>query len=102
MSKYLDISGLEYLWGKIKIAFSSKADKSESIKNITRSGTTFTVTRADNTTFTFDQQATSSMSGVTIEVQGSTLVITPTNEPTVDSNGILHMNSQEDIIIIDE
>lgn len=28
----------------------------ESIKNITRSGTTFTATRADNTTFTFTQQ----------------------------------------------
>lgn len=33
--------------------FSTKAD---TIKNITRSGTTFTATRADNTTFTFTQQ----------------------------------------------
>ena len=32
------------------------ADKTEAIKNITRDGTTFTVTRTDGTTFTFDQQ----------------------------------------------
>lgn len=32
------------------------AAKTEAIKNITRSGTTFTVTRCDNTTFTFNQQ----------------------------------------------
>ena len=32
------------------------AAKAEAIKNITRSGTTFTVTRCDNTTFTFTQQ----------------------------------------------
>ena len=30
--------------------------KTEAIKNITRSGTTFTATRCDNTTFTFSQQ----------------------------------------------
>ena len=35
-----------------------KADKSAAISNITRSGTTFTATRADGTTFTFDQQDT--------------------------------------------
>lgn len=34
----------------------TKADKSDAIKNITRSGTTFTATRADDTTFTFTQQ----------------------------------------------
>lgn len=34
------------------------AQKTEAIKNITRSGTTFTATRCDNTTFTFDQQDT--------------------------------------------
>ena len=33
-----------------------KADKSDAIKNITRSGTTFTATRADGSTFTFTQQ----------------------------------------------
>lgn len=35
---------------------SDKAAKSEAIKNITRSGTTFTATRTDDTTFTFNQQ----------------------------------------------
>jgi len=30
------------------------ADKNEAIKDITRSGTTFTVTRCDDTTFSFD------------------------------------------------
>ena len=34
----------------------SKANKSEAISNITRSGTTFTATKADGTTFTFTQQ----------------------------------------------
>lgn len=34
----------------------SKANKSESISNITRNGTTFTATKADGTTFTFSQQ----------------------------------------------
>lgn len=37
-------------------ALNSYAEKSNAIKNITRSGTTFTATRADNTTFTFTQQ----------------------------------------------
>lgn len=35
---------------------STKAAKTEAIKNITRSGTTFTATRCDGTTFTFTQQ----------------------------------------------
>ena len=37
-------------------ALSTYAQKSEAIKSITRSGTTFTATRADGTTFTFTQQ----------------------------------------------
>lgn len=53
MPKYLDENGLLYFWQKIKAVFSSKA---EGVKTITRSGTTFTVTRADDTTFTFTQQ----------------------------------------------
>lgn len=53
MPKYLDNNGLLYFWQKIKLVF---ATKSEGVKNITRSGTTFTVTRADDTTFTFTQQ----------------------------------------------
>lgn len=51
--KYLDYDGLLYFWQKLKTAFSTKA---EGVKTITRSGTTFTVTRADDTTFTFTQQ----------------------------------------------
>lgn len=37
---------------------SGKAGKSEAVKNITRSGLTFTATKADNSTFTFTQQDT--------------------------------------------
>ena len=51
--KYLDSDGLLYFWQKIKNLFAVKAD---AVKNITRSGTTFTATRADGTTFTFTQQ----------------------------------------------
>lgn len=50
---YVDNNALAYFWSKIKGAF---AGKSDAIKNITRNGTTFTATRADGTTFTFDQQ----------------------------------------------
>ena len=39
------------------------------VKNITRSGTTFTVTRVDDTTFTFDQQDTT-YSAVTASSDG--------------------------------
>lgn len=53
MASYLDGNGLLYFWQKIKNTFTVKAD---AIKNITRSGTTFTATRADGTTFTFTQQ----------------------------------------------
>lgn len=53
MGKYLDDNGLLYLWDKIINKF---AAKTESIQNITRSGTTFTATRADGTSFTFTQQ----------------------------------------------
>lgn len=42
----------------------TKALKTEAIKNITRSGTTFTATRCDNTTFTFTQQDNNSVTGV--------------------------------------
>lgn len=40
------------------------AKKSEAIKDITRSGTTFTATRTDGTTFTFTQQDNNSLTGV--------------------------------------
>lgn len=55
MSKYLDENGLLYFWQKIKNAFTAKSD---AIKNISRSGTTFTATRADGTSFSFTQQDT--------------------------------------------
>jgi len=55
MPKYLDDNGLLYFWQKIKNVFSTK---SATVSNITRSGLTFTATRADNTTFTFTQQDT--------------------------------------------
>jgi hypothetical protein len=42
----------------------TKALKTEAIKNITRSGTTFTATRCDDTTFTFTQQDNNSVTGV--------------------------------------
>lgn len=51
--EYLDKDGLLYFWQKIKNLFALKTD---AIKNISRSGTTFTATRADGTTFTFTQQ----------------------------------------------
>lgn len=58
--KYLDDNGLLYFWSKIKTyvtnAISGKADKTQAVSNITRSGTTFTATKADGTTFTFTQQ----------------------------------------------
>ena len=53
MGKYIDGSGLSHFMGILKGAFAVKGD---AVKNITRSGTTFTATRADGTTFTFDQQ----------------------------------------------
>lgn len=43
----------------------NKADKSAAISNITRSGTTFTATRANGTTFTFTQQDNNTTTGTT-------------------------------------
>lgn len=50
---YLDNAGLTHFWEKAKAKFSLK---SEGVKSITRNGLTFTVTRSDDTTFTFSQQ----------------------------------------------
>ena len=50
--EYLDKGGLLYFWQKIKNLFSTKSD---TVKSISRSGTTFTATRADGTTFNFSQ-----------------------------------------------
>ena len=53
MIEYLNYSGLSHFFDKLKAFF---AKKTQSIKNISRNGTTFTATRADGSTFTFDQQ----------------------------------------------
>lgn len=53
MIEYLNYAGLSHFFDKLKAFF---AKKTQSIKNISRNGTTFTATRADGSTFTFDQQ----------------------------------------------
>lgn len=58
IGKFTAINGTTY---DIKDAvarsgLANKANATEAIKDITRNGTTFTVTRCDNTAFTFDQQ----------------------------------------------
>lgn len=53
MAKYLDDSGLSHFLQKLKSLFASKG---EAVKSITRSGSTFTAAKADDTTFTFDQK----------------------------------------------
>lgn len=52
---------------------SGKANTSDAIKEITRNGTTFTATRADDTTFTFTQQDTNTTysAGTGIEISGN-------------------------------
>ena len=53
MLKFLDYAGLSRFWNGVKDKF---ALKSEAVKSITRSGATFTATKADGTTFTFTQK----------------------------------------------
>ena len=53
--KFLDINGVSILWQRIKETF---ARKSETVSGISRDDTTFTVTRADGTTFEFTQKDT--------------------------------------------
>lgn len=65
--QYLDKDGLLYFWQKIKAIF---AKKDEAIKTITRSGTTFTATRADGTTFTFTQQDNNTWNANAVGVAG--------------------------------
>lgn len=65
--QYLDKDGLLYFWQKIKAIF---AKKDEAIKNITRSGTTFTATRADGTSFTFTQQDNNTWNANAVGVAG--------------------------------
>ena len=52
----------------------NKAGISDAIKNITRDGTTFTATRANNTTFTFNQQDnnTTYSAGTAMSLNGTT------------------------------
>lgn len=72
---YVDNSGLSYFWSKVKSKLSGKAGTHDAIKNITRSGATFTATRADNTTFTFDQLRSLKNSSLTISTTVSTETI---------------------------
>lgn len=53
--KFLSLNGVSILWRRIKETF---ARKSETMKDISRDDTTFTVTRADGTTFEFTQKDT--------------------------------------------
>lgn len=73
---YLDKDGLLYFWQKIKALFTVKAD---SIKNITRSGTTFTATRADGTTFTFTQQDNNTWNANAVDTAGYVAAPTTSN-----------------------
>lgn len=61
----LETGGFANLIAKVKAwAQGLFAPKSQAIKDITRSGATFTATRADDTTFTFDQQVGGGVTGV--------------------------------------
>ena len=53
--KFLDLNGVSILWARIKETF---ARKSETVSDISRDDTTFTVTKADGTTFEFTQKDT--------------------------------------------
>lgn len=79
MAKWLDKDGTSYLWEKIKSNFASKSD---AIKNITRSGTTFTATKADGTTFTFTQQDNNNNTTYTLtqdSSDGHKITLTPSS-----------------------
>ncbi len=78
MPSYLDENGTLYFWQKIKNIFSTKA---QTVSNITRSGLTFTATRADATTFTFDQQDTTYSNATT----NSAGLMSPSDKAKVDA-----------------
>ena len=85
--QYLDKDGLLYFWQKIKNTF---AKKSESISNITRSGTTYTATRADGTSFTFTQQDNNTWTANAVNAAGYVAAPTSSNANKVwktDSTG---------------
>ena len=50
MANYLDETGLLKLWSKIKSYAAKQIDMNKAIVNISASGTTLTVTKADGTT----------------------------------------------------
>ena len=53
-----DLDTIDSTMKTISTSADAKAPKTEAVKNISRTGTTFTATRCDNTTFTFTQQDT--------------------------------------------
>lgn len=78
-------------WGALTKALVGLAnvaniDQSKAIKNITRSGTTFTVTCLDNTTFTFNQQDnnTTYLAGTGLTLDGTTFKL---STPVSTANG---------------
>ena len=76
MGKYIDGSGLSHFMGILKGAFAAKSD---AVSNITRSGTTFTATKADGTTFTFTQQdSTVAKTSTTPKMDGTAAIGTET------------------------
>lgn len=79
----VDVGTLNSNMELLDTAVAARALKSDSIKSITRSGTTFTVTRADGTTFTFTQQDTSYPTAITdITRNGTTFTATRANGTT--------------------
>ena len=74
--KFLDLNGVSILWRRIKETF---ARKGETVSDISRDDTTFTVTRADGTTFEFTQKdttydvATTAISGLMSAIDKSKL-----------------------------
>lgn len=87
MAKYLDNDGLLYFWQKIKNAFAAKSD---AVKTITRSGTTFTATKADGSTFTFTQQDNDTWNANAVDTAGYVAAPTSSNAGKVwktDSTG---------------
>lgn len=89
MAKYLDTTGLQYFWGKIKAYIDAK--KSEVISDISRSGETFTATRADGTTFTFTQKDDDTWVPNTVSTDGYVTAPTTQNANRVwktDGNGV--------------
>lgn len=94
-----DTETLEGILAGIETQIAAKADKSAAITSISRSGTTFTATRADGTTFTFSQQDnnttysfSSGTNGFTVTPSGGsaqTVSVTPSIANNVTYSGTL-------------